>query len=157
MFELNHTAEINALSVAKGKGDESPVCVTIGLTFETVGNEPVAAALGCREEDLSAFFGPAGDSRFSGITEIASWAEYEDRHEVSMLGFRCEAKKVSKIRVKPRSDGAYSLNCNIQLQDPPEHVIEKIAGALKGEYVIKLKQDAELPFGQAGEDEKQAA
>lgn len=149
MFELNHVAEIRAINVAKGKGDDAPVCVTISLDFETVGRGPVAAAFGCAEKDLDALFTGAGEKRFTGVTEIHSWAEYEDKHRITVLGFKCDVAKVSKIRVCPGGNGNFSLSCAVQLQDPPDHVIEKIATSLHSARQVKLESDQELPLGEA--------
>lgn len=146
MFELNHVAEIRAINVAKGKGDEAPVCVTISFDFETVGTAPVAAALGCVEADLHKLFTDQGESRFTGITEIHSWAEFEDRHTIKMLGFTCDVAKVSKIRVAPTGKGNFSLSCSVQIQDPPVHVIEQIATSLHSSKQVSLDGEPELPL-----------
>lgn len=144
MFQLNHTAEITSINIAKGKGDEAPVCVTVGLNFDSVGKAPAAGALGCTEPDLDVWFSQNGDPLFSGITHIETWAEYEDQHELAMLGFRCKASKVSKIRLRPRGNRNFALTCNIQFQDPPDHVIEKIASSLHDSKMVKLEQQAQL-------------
>jgi hypothetical protein len=40
----------------------------------------------------------------------------------------------------------FELNFNVQLQDPPNHVIEKIAAALHGLTPVELTQQAQLPL-----------
>lgn len=152
MFQLNHKAEIRAINVIRGKSDEAPICVTVSLDFEGVGNEPVAAALGCQEADLTAFFTDKGEARFTGITEIETWATYEKGHKLRMIGFSCDVAKVSKIRIKPNGTANFALSCNVQIQDPPAHVIEKIAAKLHEASKVALVQTGELDLP-AGKDE----
>ena len=146
MFEFKKTAEIRAINIAKGSNDESPVCVTIGLKFEGLGAGPVAAALGCSEQDLDLWFTDNGELRFNGVTNIQTWAEYEDQHEIKMLGFTCEVSKISAIKIRPYGNKLFELTLNVQLQDPPNHVIEKVAGSLHGSKKVELTQQAQLPL-----------
>ena len=152
MFEINHQAEIRAINIAKGSNEDAPVCVTIGLDFNSIGAAPVAAALGCRPEDLDAWFSAEGDFIFTGITHIESWVKFEDEHELSMLRFRCQVAKISAVKIQPRGNKRFDMSCNVQLQDPPEHVIEKIAAALHETRKAKLTHQEQLPL-----DEQKAA
>ena len=148
MFELNKTAEIRAINIAKGSNDEAPVCVTIGLKFKSVDAGPVAASLGCTENDLDAWFTKTGEQKFTGITDVSSWAEYEDGHKIKMLGFACDVSKISKIKIRPYGGKKFDLSCNVQLQDPPNHVIEKVASALHGSKKVELTQTGQLELGE---------
>ena len=148
MFEVKNKAEINAINIAKGNNEESPVCVTIGLKFDHVDAGPVCGALGCRDIDLDKWFSENGDSVFSGITHISTWAEFKDEHSIKMLGFTCPVSKVSKIELKPLGNKGFALTCNVQLQNPPEHVIEKVAGALHEFRAVKLSHQSQLPLDQ---------
>jgi len=157
MFEINSTAKIKSLNIAKSKADEAPVCVTIGLEFDCVGAAPVAAALGCLEYQAKSFFGDNGDSLYTGLTQIESWAEFENSHKLTMLKFECEARKISKIRLKPLSGGAFSLSCNVQIQDPPDHVIENIAEHLHATTTVRIDASGELQLERQEEQLDEAA
>lgn len=146
MFNLDHVAEIRAVNISKGKGDETPICVVISLAFESVGSEPVAAAFGCAQKDLDSLFNSKGECKFSGLTEIETWAKWEDAHTLKMLGFTSKVAKVDKIGVKPFGNKGFSLRCNVQIRDPNDHVIEKIAAALHASQKVKLEAEAELPL-----------
>lgn len=148
MFEINSTATIKSLNIAKSKADEAPVCVTIGLEFDCVGIEPVAAALGCLPYQAKSFFGENGDNLYTGMTQIESWAEFENCHKLTMLKFECDTRKISKIRLKPLSGGAFSLSCNVQIQDPSDHVIETIAQHLHGTTAVRIDASGELNLEQ---------
>lgn len=147
MFEFKKDAEIRAINIAKGSNDESPVVVTIGLKFEGLSAAPVAASLGCPEDDLDLWFNDSGELRFNGVTNIQTWAEYEDQHQVKMLGFVCDVSKISAIKIRPYGNKLFELNCNIQLQNPPDHVIEKVAASLHGSKPVELIQEAQLDLG----------
>lgn len=148
MFEINSTAKIRALNIAKSKADEAPVCVTIGLEFDCVGVQPVAAALGCLDYQAKNFFGDNGDNIYTGMTQIDTWAEFENGHKLTMLNFDCETRKISKIRIKPISGGTFTLSCNVQIQDPSDHVIERIAEHLHATTQVRIDASGELNLEQ---------
>jgi hypothetical protein len=145
MFELNHTAEIRALNIAKGKDDDAPVCATISLDFVQVGPEPIMAALGCTNDDLKAAFTENGECHFHGIHEVTSWATFEDKHVISMLGFSAPVAKINKIAIRPTGFMQFSLSCNVQVQDAST-AIETIARNLHGNHHVKLDAAPELPL-----------
>lgn len=157
MFQLDHTAEIRAMNIAKGKGEDAPVCVTIGLDFEGVDSSPAATALGCQQSDLDSLFNEKGEVRYSGINHIDTWAEFEDEHELKMLGFTCKIAKISKIRLKARHRDNFDLSCNIQIQDPPDHVLESIATHLHNTRTVRLLKTGGLPLADPEEHVKEAA
>lgn len=152
-FDFKKLAEIKSINITKGGGDNSPVCVTVGLKFEVMDNVPIAAALGCYLPELDHFFNEDGEARFNGLTHIQTWADFVDEHEVQMLGFRCDVSKVSNILVRPYGDRRFELVCKIQLQNPPDHIIEKIAASLHGEKMVSLTHQSQLNFGEQQQDE----
>lgn len=144
MFEIKKDAEIRAINIAKGNNDESPVCATIGLKFEGIGPPPVAAALGCEESDLDHWFRDNGELRFNGIDGIASWAVFEDRHQIKLLGITCSVSKVSAIKIKPHGNRIFEVTCNVQVQDPPKHFMESVASSLHGLKTVELTEHSQL-------------
>jgi len=146
-FTIAGTGQIKSLSVTKSGGDDEPVVrITIGLAFEEVDGDPIAAALGCELQDLKRFFNAEGASAFTGIESITSWAEYEDQHSVSMLHFTEAVKKVSKIAFTPRTFPQFGLSCSIQIEHPDDRVIPAIAEGLHEYIKIRLVHNNILPL-----------
>lgn len=138
-FQVEGKAEVRALNVSKGNQDESPVCATVSYRFEAVGPEPAIAALGCRAEDIDALFtGDANDSRFTGIEDIVAWATFEDSHKIQFLGFKCDVRKVSAIKFKPIGGKKFNMTLNVQVQDPPDGFLPKVAAALHQDRAVKI-------------------
>lgn len=139
-FKVDGKATVHALNISKGNQDESPVCATISLRFEGVGIEPAIAVLGCEPEDIDALFkGESGDSRFHGVEEIKGWATFEDQHKVKMLGFTCDLRKVSSISFKPIGGKKFNMNLNIQVQDPSEKFLPKVAAAIHQDRKVAIE------------------
>ena len=77
---------------------------------------------------------------------MESWAYYENEHKLEMLGFKCDVAKVSKIKFKPAHSKKFNLTCNLQVQDPADHVLEKIVACLHENRKVNLIQAEQLPL-----------
>ena len=148
MFQLDQKADIRNVTISRGKDEEAPVCVLLCLDFDSVGREPVAAALGCREADLDSLFGNKGEYLFGGIEELPSGAKYENKHVIEVLGFNQAVSKISAIKIRPRSKNSYALSCNVQVKDPEERFLETMAANMHDVAQVNLTQVRELPLDQ---------
>lgn len=156
MFELNQNAKIASIKVAKRKGEETPVLLTVGLEFENVNRPPIAALMGCEVADLDGFFNDKGEARFTGITEVSTFAKYDDGHIVKMLGFKCDVSKISNITHRPRGSNNFDVKLKVQIEEPKDHVIEKLAANLHRKMKIKIEASGELPLAGGAGDASEA-
>lgn len=153
-FEFNGKAEIKHLNIRKGTSDDSQVSIDIKLAFEALPLATAAAALGVEDpEQLKrAFFrSPAEDAeetaRFFGLRSITSNASWEDKHAVTLKGFRrLRAHKVGKIELIPRNAGKFDGSLQITIQQPPSGFVENMAEQLNSVLQVSLEHDAELPL-----------
>ena len=154
-FNLSGRAEIAHLNIRKGASDESSVSLDIKLKIEDVPSATAAAALGADSSaDVeAALFRPVSqdadrNARFLGLKGIACDASWEDKHAVTIKGFRkVRVHRVSKIELKPRAAGKFDLVLQITIEQPPQGYVEQLAEYLNATLAIELEHDAELPMG----------
>lgn len=150
-FSINQSAEIHAVSITRGKAEGAPVFITIGLVFNEVTLDPVATALGCEPLDLLALFDPDGDPVFTGVENVETWATYEHKHSIRMLHHSHQVKKISKIKIRPRGNRRFTVSCNVLIENPTDHFVERVAGCLHELVGVDLVHQAVLDFGDATE------
>lgn len=146
MFQLDNLADIRNVTQSKGKEEDSPVRVTISLQFRSVSHEAVAAALGCKEADLTAWFSEEGDSKLGGVEEILTSAKFEEQHKLIALGFELSVTKVSKVKITPHNARTFSMYCNVQFEvpEPADNVIEAFASHMHQQEKITLRTKGDL-------------
>lgn len=157
-FEFDGKAEIKHLNIRKGASDDSQVSVDIKLHVEGLPLNTAAAALGVEEPDMlkRALFRSASEdaeesARFFGLRSITSNASWEDKHAITVRGFRrLRAHKVSKIELVPRAAGRFDGTMQVTIQQPPSGFVENLAEQLNSVLQVQLEHDAELPLEGSG-------
>lgn len=153
-FEFDGKAEIKHLNIRKGASDDSQVSIDIKLAFEGLPLATAAAALGVEDPETlkrALFRSTAEDAeetaRFLGLRSLTSNASWEDKHAVTLGGFRrLRAHKVGKIELVPRNAGRFDGSMQITIQQPPSGFVEILAEQLNSVLKTKLEHDAELPL-----------
>jgi hypothetical protein len=160
-FDLKGQAEILALSITRtNKEDEGDVLATIKLIME---DQPAKSVVGVLGADNVAEVGhafhipetddPDNNKRFLNIEAIRSRVTYLNKHDFSIAGFRVRATKVSKIELAPMAGGTWIVQANVQIQNPPGHMLEVLAELLQAATMVQLTQDPELPLEGGGKHE----
>lgn len=153
-FEFAGHADIKGINIRKGSADDSQVSVDIKLAVDDIPLGTAAAALGAEDpEDLkrALFRSVAEDAeesaRFFGIDGISSVAAWEDRHAITIAGFRrLRAHKVGKISVVPTCCGRFSAAMQVTIQQPPSGFVEALAEHINSVVEVRLEHDQELPL-----------
>lgn len=156
-FEFNGKAEIKNLNIRKGASDDSQVSIDIKLAFEGLPLATAAAALGAENPDelkRALFRSVAEDaqetSRFFGLSSLSSNASWEEKHAITIGGFRrLRAHKVRSIELTPRNAGQFDGSLQVTIQQPPAGFVENLAEHLNGMVTVHIEHDAELPLGGA--------
>lgn len=154
-FNITGRAEIAHLNIRKGSSDESQVSLDIKLKIEDVPAATAAAALGADSpaDVEAAMFRPVSqdadrNARFLGLKAISCEASWEDKHAVTIKGFRkVRVHRVGKVELKPRAAGKFDVSLQLTIEQPPQGYVEQLAEYLNASLPIELEHDAELPLG----------
>ncbi|GAB3388287.1 hypothetical protein [Lysobacter fragariae] len=153
-FEFQGKAEIKHLNIRKGASDDSQVSIDIKLAFEGLALNTAATALGCENPDelkRALFRSVAEDAeetaRFFGLSSLSSNAKWEEKHAVTIGGFRrLRCHSVRGVDLIPRRAGLFDGSMQITIQQPPAGFVENLAEHLNGTVKVHLEHDAELPL-----------
>lgn len=154
-FNITGRAEIVHLNIRKGSSDSAQVSLDIKLKVEDVPAATAAAALGADSpaDVEAAMFRPVSqdadrNARFLGLKAISCEASWEDKHAVTITGFRkVRVHRVGKIELKPRAAGKFDMAFQITIEQPPQGYVEQLAEYLNTSLQIELEHDTELPLG----------
>lgn len=142
-------ATIEHLNIRRaGSGEDKITAIDAKVAIEVPAAQ-IMAAVGCeRESDfLAGFWDPeTNDKRFFGLTEVSTWAEFED-HEVTLGRNKTEAK-VRKIKFSPIAGGAASATMMITVEDPSDTLVNTLVGHIKTEIKLTVLSPPELDMGQ---------
>lgn len=151
-FTLSGYASLLALNVSSAGNPESPEpYVTLKLAVVQQPVQAVLEALCGTAADLAALEAlhdasdPDRNPRFFALDSIDTGAEYKARHTLTYAGVQVRVAKVSHIKVAPTRGGAWTITCNIGIDQPPPRAIDRWAELLRGRDTrLALDADPEL-------------
>lgn len=157
-FALSGFGILHALTISSAGGADNPSpYVTLKIEVDAQSIDAVAAAVGAGAGDMHALkhmhdlTDPLMPPALAGITSIDTWYEARARHTLTYAGVTTRVAKVSGVRIKPSPRGQWTITCNIGIDDPPQHALDRLAQALKGTHKITLEADPELDLKPAAD------
>ncbi len=152
MFNYTGKATVEKIDVKRGTAEDSAVAVVIAFKAEGVKPDVVASLLGADDKEsveYGLFKSQALDGdqnpRFMSVKKIVSGASFEERHALTIQGFkRVRCARVSGISVKPRGFTLSDIEFRCTVEKPSNGFVEKLAEMLHGGVRVDLIQDADL-------------
>lgn len=152
-FEVNGHVSVKHINIRKdGPSDGKEVAVDLKLTAEGCPAATVCALLGVESEAEAtvSLWDEEGNPRFSGITDITSWAEFSGKHSIRLAGLQeVPCKRVHKFKFSPRGEHSVDVEFSVSILSPPRRYVETLGELLQDEVPCVLRSEPELDFGEA--------
>lgn len=152
-FEVKGYVSVKHINIRKdGPSDGKEVAVDLKLTAEGCPARTICALLGVDSEAEAAIslWDADGNPRFSGITDITSWAEFSGKHSLKLAGLPdVPCKRVHKFKFSPRGERTVDVEFCVSVVSPPRQYVETLGELLQDEVPCDLRGEPELDFGEA--------
>ncbi len=152
MFNLSCLADIQKVTIDRGKSDDAIPSVKIKLKVEDVSAKTVAAALGAESADdvvNGLFRAEIHDvdqgALFMHLKRIESKVYWEGKHMLTFKGFRpMRCSKVGDISVVPRGKLRSDVVFSVRIEKPLPKFLDSLSEMIHHPTAITIEQDAEL-------------
>jgi len=163
-FSLIGNVEITHLNVRKQKAedDERVLAIDVKCRASGVDTDSIAPLVGVQTgKEVAEHLFNGMSPRFSGLTDLESWAEFKEGHRIKCGGFEVIPNTIRKFHFSLRSVGdkpVADLGFGFTVVEPPTNFVNYIADNLDGVIKIEVEHDPELDFGDENQDpQKEAA
>lgn len=154
-FKLKGHATIKNINIRKqGDDDERESAVDIKFEMESVSAKPLVRMLGAPDfvsmKDTFWLDDKDANIRFSGLTQVTSWAKFEDL-KFKIFKHDIRADKTDKFIVTPKSGHMMDITFTVSIKHPDDSLIISLAENLMDSVDITLEDDPGLFDGEDAE------
>lgn len=152
-FEIDNWVTIKHLNIRKqGNEDERELAIDVKCMASGVPANALCPLLGVDSDAAieRAFF-DGENVAFSGITEIASWAEFTSGHTILIAGHEFVPDALKKFKFTPRYDNAPLADVEFQftVNGPQRELVQYLTENVAEEIMLAISSEPEFDFGEA--------